>query len=89
MDNKTFIATLASRTGLQPRSVGVLIEDLVAIFKENGSELNSVAVPGVGNFVAEKTDEQIETDPATGERRLLPPAIRMTFKPSVVLRKKL
>ncbi|MCM1110404.1 MAG: HU family DNA-binding protein [Clostridium sp.] len=53
------------------------------------SQLNSIAVPGFGTFSAEKSDEHIETDPASGQQRLCPPRIDIRFKPSVLLRKRI
>lgn len=50
---------------------------------------DSVAIPGFGTFVTEKISEQTGTDPATGKRMLYPPCVRLTYQPSVLLRKKI
>ena len=50
---------------------------------------DSVAIPGFGAFVAEKTSEHVETDPDTGKRMLYPPCVTLSYQPSVLLRKKI
>lgn len=75
--------------GRDARETATITDALSKLMSEIGSELDSVAVPGFGTFSSVKTDESIVTDPATGERTLVPPAITMHFQPSVVLRKKL
>lgn len=48
-------------------------------------ELDSVSIPGFGTFQPIKNDERIvEKD---GKQILVPPSIKVEFKPSVVLRK--
>ena len=89
MDNKTFLTRLAKRLNRDTAEVATLAEGLSTAFKEAGAELDSIAIPGFGTFKAEKRDEEIVTDATTGRRTLYPPKIEMTFRPSVVLRKKL
>ena len=50
---------------------------------------DSVAIPGFGAFVAEKVAEHVDTDPDTGKRMLYPPCVRLSYQPSVLLRKKI
>lgn len=89
MDHKTFINRLAERMDCTPEQASTLADGLVEVLRETGSDLDAAAIPGFGTFSTSKTDEQILTDPDTGIRTLLPPAITMTFSPSVVLRKKI
>lgn len=72
-----------------PEETATLTDAFSKLMAETGTELDSVAVPGFGTFSTVKTDESIVTDAATGRRTLLPPSIRMSFQPSVVLRKKM
>lgn len=62
-------------------AIGAAIVDILA-------EGNSVAIPGFGTFSPEKTDEYVKADDS-GRRLLMPPAIIVNFKPSVVLRNRL
>ncbi len=89
MDAKTFNSRLSKTLGCEPAEAAKLIEGLGSVFAREAADLNSVAIPGFGTFVTTKTDEEIVTDEATGERTLTPPAITLGFQTSVVLRKKL
>lgn len=62
-------------------AIGAAIVDILA-------EGNSVAIPGFGTFSPEKADEYVKADDS-GRRLLMPPAIIVNFKPSVVLRNRL
>lgn len=88
MENKTFISRLAKRLDSDPKTTGPLVEALTSTIVEICSDMDSVAIPGFGTFRPVKQLERTETDSA-GRRLLLPPSITLTFKESVVLRKKL
>lgn len=62
-------------------AIGAAIVDILA-------EGNSVAIPGFGTFFPEKADEYVKADDS-GRQLLMPPAIIVNFKPSVVLRNRL
>ncbi|MDE5987921.1 MAG: HU family DNA-binding protein [Duncaniella sp.] len=89
MDNKQFISRLGKRLNRESSEVATLVEGLCKVFKECGTDLDSIAIPGFGTFKSVKTDEIIVFDETTGKRTLVPPAIRMEFAPSIVLRKKM
>ncbi len=89
MDSKTFNSRLAAMLKRNPDETSTLTDALSKLLVETGNELDSIAVPGFGTFTTSKEDEAIVTDPTTGKRTLVPPCIRMTFQPSVVLRKKM
>lgn len=89
MDSKTFHTQLSKMLGRTPDEAATLVAAFGKLMAETGSELDSIAIPGFGTFASVKTDESIVTDAATGRRTLMPPSIRMSFQPSVVLRKKM
>ncbi len=89
MDSKQFTSALAEKSGLASATVNILIEKLTSVFVDFGTELDAVAVPGFGTFTTSKYDETVISDQASGKRKLLPPEIKMEFKPSILLRKKL
>jgi DNA-binding protein HU-beta/integration host factor subunit alpha len=89
MDNKSFISTLAKRIGRENKDVTVLVEGLSAIIKEHCGNMESIAVPGFGNFVPQKQDETISIDHSTGKRMLLPPEITLSFTASGKLKKQI
>lgn len=80
---------MSKRLNREPAEVTTLVDGLSVIFREAGSELDSIAVPGFGTFKSSKTEEKVITDETSGERKLYPPVISMEFQPSIVLRKKL
>ena len=89
MDNKAFITKLGKMLNRETTEVNTLVEGLCRVFKECGSELDSIAVPVFGSFKSEKTEEHVASDETNGKRMLYPPVITMDFQPSIVLRKKL
>ncbi len=88
MDTKQLTSILAEKTGLTPAAAGTVLTAFNEIISENCARLNSVALPGFGTFSPTKTDEYIVADP-DGGRTLMPPAVKVQFNPSIVLRKKL
>lgn len=89
MDSKTFASKLSQRIGITPQETTNLIEGLSQTIAELGANLDSAAIPGFGTFTTVKTDEQVVTDPETGDRLLVPPSVCLNFQASVVLRKKI
>lgn len=88
MDNKEFIAKLAKKMNRDPKDVSSLMEGLAQVFKESLSNLESIAMPGFGEFCASKEDEIISVDHSSGKRYLLPPQISVLFKPSSIMKKR-
>lgn len=89
MDSRHAAQRLADRTGLRPAEAGKMMEALGAAIAGICADLDTVAIPGFGNFYAAKHDECVTADPVTGRRMLVPPAIEAGFKTSVVLRNRL
>ena len=88
MENKTFINRVAKVSGRDPRQVSSLIETMANTLKNYAADLDSVAVPGFGVFQPVKRPESLIEKP-DGSRTLIPPSVNLTFKESVILRKKL
>ena len=89
MDKKAIISFLAKQLSRDNKDISLLLDGFISALKENLSDLNIVAIPGFGEFVPEKQEEQIKTDSNTGKQMLLPPQITVSFKTSVALRKKI
>ena len=89
MDSRQFAATISRNTGLDAKTVALAIDSIAIILSGECADLSTVAVPGFGNFIPEKKDEEISVDPGTLERTLLPPSISVSFRPSVILRKRI
>lgn len=89
MDSKTFIAALTKRSGRDRKAVELLLEGVAHAIDHHCGELDVVAIPGFGNFQAEKHDEQVVTDRCSGKMMLLPPEIELTFRPGTKLRSRI
>jgi nucleoid DNA-binding protein len=88
MNHKQLTAKLAQRQGRDTKDITSLLTAMTTAIRERCSELDTVAIPGFGNFEPTKHDERISTDLVTGMRMLLPPEITIRFTPSSLLRKK-
>ncbi|MDE6460407.1 MAG: hypothetical protein K2K52_06195, partial [Paramuribaculum sp.] len=64
------------------------IETVASILKNFCNEMDAVAVPGFGTFQPVKENEMVIAG-EDGSSTLLPPAIEVKFKSSVILRKAL
>ncbi len=89
MDNKTLVNQLAKKIGCESRDIQSLIDGLATVIKERCGDLDTIAIPGFGNIEPVKEDEKVVTDPTSGQRLLLPPAITLNFKPSAILRRRI
>ncbi len=87
MDNKAYIAGLATQLGIDINETARLSEALSDVIREACAEGEAVAVPGFGTFDVEKHDEYVVTDPTNGRRLLMPPSVSLHFKPSSQLKK--
>lgn len=89
MDTRQIIQQFAERAGIEPKDATRMIEALAATIAEACCNLDTVAVPGFGNFSATKHDEYIKEDTSTNQRIMMPPAIEPEFRTSVILRNRL
>ncbi|MCM1450872.1 MAG: HU family DNA-binding protein [Clostridium sp.] len=87
MDSKTFISQVAKLMNADPKEAGRLTAAFAQVLRERASGLDSIAMPGFGNFVATKKPERVKTDKATGRKMLLPPQLLVEFVPSSALKK--
>ena len=83
MNNKEFIAELASRTGFSAKDTQTLVNNIVNAMGDAFQEDNTVLVPNFGVFETKKKLERIMVNPATGQRMLVPPKLVLNFKPNV------
>ena len=87
MDQRTLTNRIARNLDLDAKDVTTLGDAMADIFQEVLADCDAVAIPGFGTFVADKEDEHVGTDPATGTRSLMPPAISVQFRAATKLRK--
>lgn len=89
MDNKTAQQKLAASLGRDVKEISSLIDSFAAILREHLCDMDSVALPGFGEFKPVKEDEHVTTDPITGKQMLIPPTITVNFSPSSILKRKI
>ena len=89
MNNNDFINTLAARTERTAKETQALTASLLALIAEDTPDPCTPALPGFGSFEVKKKMERIVVNPATKQRKLIPPKLVMGFKPSAVLKEKL
>ena len=89
MNNKEFIAELASRTGFSAKDTQTLVNNIVNAMGDAFQEDNAVLVPNFGVFETKKKMERIMVNPASGQRMLVPPKLVLNFKPKQTLKEKL
>ncbi len=87
MDNRSFLSRLAKATDQDNKTAAALAAALTNIIGTAASENANVALPGFGTFESVKSLESVDTDPATGSRTLVPPSIKVIFKPGSRLKK--
>lgn len=87
MNNKDFLNALALRTGMNAKTVQKATQTLIGEFAERLDADTSLSVQG--QFEVKKKKERIAVNPATKQRKLIPPKLVLAFKPSAVLKEKL
>ncbi len=89
MNNKDFIQTLASDLAITPKAAQKMTSALIATLAENLDSDTSLSIQGFGSFEVKKKMERIVVNPATRQRKLIPPKLVLAFKPSAVLKEKM
>ncbi len=89
MNQEDLIAKLAQSAGFSAGESKKVLESFVRTVRAACKSGDTVAIPGFGTFQPLKTGEQIVFDASAGKRFLIPPSVKVIFKSSVVLRKKL
>ncbi len=88
MDHKAVTGQLAKILGRDSKDITALIDGLATTMRDNLCDMNTVALPGFGEFIPEKEDEHIQNDLSTGQQILIPPSINIKFSPSAILKRK-
>jgi DNA-binding protein HU-beta len=88
METKGVIEELSKRLDRKSTDVSSLIDGSVSIIKEKCGNLDSIAIPGFGNFIPVKKEEHIAED-ENGKRIMYPPSVELKFESSAILKSKL
>lgn len=88
MNNKDFIAGLASRSGYSLKETSDLMASLLEEMTHQWEEGNSICIQGFGVFEVKKKMERVSVSPLTKQRMLVPPKLILSYKPSSALKDK-
>lgn len=89
MNNKEFIADLATRLDEKAKETQRLASLFSTVFAESLEEGDSLSIQGFGTFEVKKKLERIVTNPTNKQRMLVPPKLALSFKPSNILKDKI
>ena len=89
MNNKEFIADLATRLDEKAKETQRLASIFSTVFVESLEEGDSLSIQGFGTFEVKKKLERIVTNPTNKQRMLVPPKLALSFKPSNILKDKI
>lgn len=89
MDYRQFRKHLSELTGRSAADIDAMTEGLSVVLRQTCAELDSIAVPTFGTFVAVKHNEEVRQDLSTGKSMLVPPEIDIEFHPGAMLLKKI
>lgn len=89
MNNKEFIAELASRAGFSIQDSQRIMTTLTQLMGDCFTEGDTINVNSFGLFEVKKRKERIIINPASGKRMLVPPKLTLGFKPHSAWRDKI
>lgn len=82
MNNKDFIAQLASELGYTQSNTQRMVTAVIDALGDTFQEGKNVGVPNFGTFEIKKKMERVIVNPSTQKRMLVPPKLVLGFKPS-------
>lgn len=89
MNNKEFIAQLATNLGYTQNYTQRMVTAVIDTLGDTFQEGKNVTVPNFGTFEIKKKHERIIINPSTQKRMLVPPKLVLSFKSNSGWRNKL
>lgn len=89
MDNKTLIEQVAGDCGISREDTQDMLDAFYGIVAECCVAMDTIIIPGFGQFEPKKRKERLTVHPATGKRLLVPPKLVVSFRPSAVMKSNL
>lgn len=89
MNNKDFISAIAARTSLTTKATQKLATLFATGIADKLDDDTSLTILGFGTFEVKKKMERVVVNPATKQRKLIPPKLVLAFKPSAILKEKM
>lgn len=88
MNNKEFIAELASRMGYTIQDTTSVMTAFLTEIGNHLEEEDVIMIQGFGSFEVKKKLERVVLSPTTRQRMLVPPKMVLNFKASPALKEK-
>lgn len=88
MNNKDFISAVSARSGLQVRTAQRLSLAFATGLADLLDDETQLVVQGFGTFEVKKKMERVVVNPATKQRKLVPPRLALAFRPAAALKDK-
>ncbi len=89
MNNKDFIAQLATKTGFTQADTQQMVRTVINEMKLHLEEGDTIQINGFGAFEVKKRLERIVVTPGTQQRMLVPPKLVLNFKPIAAIKENL
>lgn len=89
MNNKEFIAELASQTGYTQADTQQMVRTVIEKMTEDFDNGDTVQIAGFGTFEVRKRLERVVVNPSSQERMLVPPKLVLNFKPITAIKENL
>ncbi len=89
MNNKEFIAQLATKTGFTQADTQQMVRTLISEMKLHLEDGDTIQINGFGSFEVKKRLERIVVTPGTQQRMLVPPKLVLNFKPIASIKENL
>lgn len=89
MNNKEYIAELASRTGYTQADTQQMVRSVLEDMTKTFDDGDSVQISGFGTFEVRKRLERVVVNPGTQQRMLVPPKLVLNFKPIAAIKENL
>ena len=89
MNNKEFIAQLATKTDFTQTDTQQMVRTLISEMKLHLEDGDTIQINGYGSFEVRKRLERIVVTPGTQQRMLVPPKLVLNFKPIASIKENL
>lgn len=89
MNNKEFIAQLATKTGFTQTDTQQMVRTLISEMKLHLEDGDTIQINGFGSFEVKKRLERIVVTPGTQQRMLVPPKLVLNLKPIASIKENL
>ena len=89
MNNKEFIAEIASRMGYSIQDATAVMTGFLAEVSSHLEEEDVISIQGFGTFEVKKKLERVVVSPTTKQRMLVPPKMVLNFKASATFKEKI